>query len=194
MAGVEGLWRILVKYPRCELRLQTPNHVPAQAMADTFSFDIVSDFDQQELVNALDQTRREVASRYDLKNSGTEILLEEKAIVIKTDTEFTLTAVVDVLQSKAVKRNLSLKIFDYGKVEPIGGNRVTQRIQLRRGIEQDLAKKIAKTIRDNLKKVQAAVQGDALRVSAKSKDDLQAAIQLVKAQDYPVALQFTNYR
>lgn len=163
-------------------------------MADTFSFDIVSDFDQQELVNALDQTRREVASRYDLKNSGTEILLEEKAIVIKTDTEFTLTAVIDVLQSKAVKRNLSLKIFDYGKVEPIGGNRVMQRIQLRRGIEQDLAKKIAKTIRDNLKKVQAAVQGDALRVSAKSKDDLQAAIQLVKAQDYPVALQFTNYR
>jgi uncharacterized protein YajQ (UPF0234 family) len=163
-------------------------------MADTFSFDIVSDFDRQELVNALDQARREISSRYDLKDSQTEIELEAEQIVIHTASEFTLQAVVDIVQTKAVKRNLSLKIFDYQAVEPASGNRVRQVIKLKRGIPQDLAKQIAKLIKDNLKKVQASIQGDALRVSAKSKDDLQSAIQLVKAQDYPSALQFTNYR
>jgi uncharacterized protein YajQ (UPF0234 family) len=163
-------------------------------MADTFSFDIVSDFDRQELVNALDQARREISSRYDLKDSQTEIELEAEQIVIHTASEFTLQAVVDIVQTKAVKRNLSLKIFDYQAVEPASGNRVRQVIKLKRGIPQDLAKQISKLIKDNLKKVQASIQGDALRVSAKSKDDLQSAIQLVKAQDYPSALQFTNYR
>ncbi len=163
-------------------------------MADTFSFDIVSDFDRQELVNALDQARREIGSRYDLKDTATEITLDEEQITINTTSEFTLQAVVDILQSKAVKRNLSLKIFDYGAVEPASGDRVRQEIKLKKGIPQDLAKQISKLIRDNLKKVQASIQGNALRVSAKSKDDLQEAIKLVKAQDYPVALQFTNYR
>jgi uncharacterized protein YajQ (UPF0234 family) len=163
-------------------------------MADTFSFDIVSDFDRQELVNALDQARREIGSRYDLKDTNTEITLDEEQITINTASEFTLQAVVDIVQSKAVKRNLSLKIFDYGEVESASGNRVRQVITLKKGIPQDLAKQIAKLIRDNLKKVQPSIQGNALRVSAKSKDDLQEAIKLVKAQDYPVALQFTNYR
>jgi uncharacterized protein YajQ (UPF0234 family) len=163
-------------------------------MADSFSFDIVSDFDRQELVNALDQARREIASRYDLKDSGTEIDLESEQITINTASEFTLQAVVDILQSKAVKRNLSLKIFDYGEVETASGNRVRQVIKLKRGIQQDIAKQLSKLIKDNLKKVQASIQGDSLRVSAKSKDELQTAIQLVKSQDFPVALQFINYR
>ncbi len=163
-------------------------------MATSFSFDIVSDFDRQELVNALDQVRREIASRYDLKNTDTEIELNEEDILVKTDSEFTLTAVHDVLQSKAVKRSLSLKIFDYGKVESASGSRVTQQIKLRRGIEQDIAKKISKSIRDEFSKVQAAIQGDALRVTSKSKDELQAVMQSVKSQDLPIALQFTNYR
>lgn len=163
-------------------------------MADTFSFDIVSDFDRQELVNALDQARREIGSRYDLKDSQTEIELEAEQMLIHSASEFTLQAVVDILQSKAVKRNLSLKIFDYQEVESATSNRVRQVIKLKRGIPQELAKQISKAIKDNLKKVQASIQGDALRVTAKSKDELQSAIQLVKAQDYPSALQFTNYR
>ncbi len=163
-------------------------------MASNYSFDIVSDFDRQELVNALDQVRREIASRYDLKNTDTEITLEADTVTVKTDSEFTLTSVHDVLQSKAVKRSLSLKIFDYGKIESASGNRVIQVIALKKGIEQDLAKKISKLIRDEFNKVQATIQGDSLRVTSKSKDELQAVMQLVKSEDFPVALQFTNYR
>jgi len=163
-------------------------------MASTFSFDIVSDFDHQELVNALDQVRREISSRYDLKDSGTELILEPESITVKSSSEFTLTSVHDVLQSKAIKRNLSLKIFDYGKIESASGDRVVQIIKLKKGIEQDLAKKISKLIRDSFSKVQASIQGDSLRITSKSKDELQEVMQLVKSQDFPVALQFTNYR
>ncbi|MDX2257200.1 MAG: YajQ family cyclic di-GMP-binding protein [Pseudanabaenaceae cyanobacterium bins.39] len=163
-------------------------------MASSYSFDIVSDFDQQELVNALDQTRREIVSRYDLKGTNTEVELDKELITIKTNSEMTLTSVVDVMQSKAIKRNLSLKIFDYGDIESASGNRVIQKIKLKRGIEQEQAKKLSKTIRDHFPKVQASIQGDALRVTSKSKDELQEIIQLVKAQDFPLALQFTNYR
>ncbi len=163
-------------------------------MADTCSFDIVSDFDRQELVNALDQTRREIQARYDLKDSNTAVDLGDNTITIQTNSEMTLQAVQTVLQTKAAKRNLSLKIFDYGPVESASGNRVRQEITLKQGISQDLGKKITKLIRDEFKKVQASIQGDAVRVSAKSKDDLQAVIQRLKQEDLPVALQFTNYR
>lgn len=163
-------------------------------MASTFSFDVVSDFDRQELVNAVDQTMREVKSRYDLKDTQTSINLGEDTIQINTDSEFTLDAVHTLLQTKAAKRNLSLKIFDYGKAEPAGGNRVKQEIKLKRGISQEIAKQITKLIRDEFNKVQASIQGDAVRISAKSKDELQAVIQRLKQEDYPVALQFTNYR
>lgn len=163
-------------------------------MASTFSFDIVSDFDRQELVNAIDQTVREIKSRYDLKDTKTEVELGETTITVNTDSEFTLDAVHTLLQTKAAKRNLSLKIFDYGKVETASGNRVRQEITLKKGIDQETAKKISKLIRDEYKKVQASIQGDAVRVSAKSKDDLQTVIQAIKQQDWPVALQFTNYR
>ncbi|MDX2213644.1 MAG: YajQ family cyclic di-GMP-binding protein [Oculatellaceae cyanobacterium bins.114] len=163
-------------------------------MAETFSFDIVSDFDRQELVNAIDQTVREIKSRYDLKDTQTTVELGEEAIVINTNSDFTLDAVHTVLNTKAAKRNLSLKIFEYGKVESASGNRVRQEIKLRKGIASDLAKQISKLIRDEFKKVQASIQGDAVRVSAKSKDELQAIIQRLKQEEFPVALQFVNYR
>ena len=163
-------------------------------MASTCSFDIVSDFEWQELVNAIDQANREIKARYDLKDTKTEIKLEPAEITISTDSEFTLDAVHNVLQTKAVKRKLSLKIFDYGTIESASGNRVRQAIKLQKGIDTELAKKISKLIRTDYKKVQASIQGEVVRVSSKSKDDLQQVMQDLKQEDWPVALQFTNYR
>ncbi len=163
-------------------------------MASTYSFDIVSDFDRQELVNAVDQTVREIKSRYDLKDTQTTVELGEQSITINTDSEFTLEAVHNVLREKSAKRNLSQKIFDFGNVESASGNRVRQEIKLKKGISQEIAKRITKLIRDEIKKVQASIQGDAVRVSSKDKDDLQTVIQRLKQEDFPVALQFTNYR
>ncbi|HEY9860628.1 MAG TPA: YajQ family cyclic di-GMP-binding protein [Candidatus Obscuribacterales bacterium] len=163
-------------------------------MAGTSSFDVVSDFDRQELVNAIDQTIREIKSRFDLKDTKTTVELGEDVITINTDSEFTLDAVHTLLQTKSAKRNLSLKIFDYGKVESASGNRVRQEIKLKKGISKEIAKQISLLIRDEFKKVQASIQGDAVRVSAKDKDDLQAVIQRLKQEDLPVALQFNNYR
>jgi hypothetical protein len=163
-------------------------------MASTSSFDIVSDFDRQELVNAIDQAKREISGRYDLKDTNTSLDLGDDAIVVNTDSEFTLDAVQTILQTKAAKRNLSLKIFDYGKVEAASGNRVRQEITLQKGISKEIAKQITKLIKDHFKKVQASIQGDAVRVSSKSKDDLQEVIGHLKQEDFPVALQFTNYR
>ncbi len=160
----------------------------------SFSFDIVSDFDRQELVNTVDQTVREISSRYDLKDTKTTVELGEEAITVNTDSEFTLEAIHMILQTKAAKRNLSLKIFDYGKIESASGNRVRQEIKLKKGISQEIAKQITKLIRDEVKKAQASIQGDAVRVSSKSKDDLQVVIGRLKQEDFPVALQFTNYR
>jgi uncharacterized protein YajQ (UPF0234 family) len=163
-------------------------------MASTYSFDIVSDFDRQELVNAIDQTVREIKSRYDLKDTKTTVELGEQSIIINTDSEFTLESVQNVLREKAAKRNLSQKIFDFGPVESASGNRVRQEIKLKKGISQDIAKQISKLIRDEFKKVQVSIQGDAVRVSGKSKDDLQSVIKRLKQEEFPVALQFTNYR
>lgn len=163
-------------------------------MASTFSFDVVSDFDRQELVNTVDQTIREISSRYDLKDTKTTVELGEEVITVNTDSEFTLEAVQTILLTNPAKRNLSQKIFDYGKVESASGNRVRQEIKLTKGISQEIAKKITKLIRDEFKKVQGSIQGDAVRVSSSSKDDLQGVMQRLKQEDFPVALQFTNYR
>ena len=163
-------------------------------MADTYSFDVVSDFDRQELVNALDQVRRDVSTRYDLKDSNTEIDLEETSFTITTASDMTLQAVEDVLRQKATKRNLSLKIFDFQTPEAVGGNRIKQVVKLRKGLSQELAKKLSKTVRDQVKKVTVAIQGDSLRVTGKNKDDLQQVIQLLKQEDLEVPLQFENYR
>jgi cyclic-di-GMP-binding protein len=163
-------------------------------MASTYSFDIVSDFDRQELVNTVDQTSREINNRYDLKDTKTTLELGETSIIVNADTDFTLDAVADILRSKAAKRQLSQKIFEFGTPQSAGGNRMRQEIALKKGIPQELAKKISKLIRDEFKKIQASIQGDAVRVSAKDKDELQAVIQRLKKEDYPVELQFTNYR
>lgn len=162
-------------------------------MASSFSFDVVSEFDRQELVNAVDQTKREVSTRYDLKDTKTEIELAEEEITVNTASELTLNAVKDILTTKAVRRNLSLKIFDFGKMEEAAGGRVRQEIKLKKGLSTELAKEIGKLIRDN-SKAQSQIQGDAVRVTSKSKDELQQIMALLKGKDYPVPLQFTNYR
>jgi cyclic-di-GMP-binding protein len=159
------------------------------------TFDIVSQFDEQELVNALDQTRREVETRYDLKDTKTRIEYErKKQITITTASEFTLKSVRDVLDSKLVRRGLSLKILKPGKVEPAAGGTVRQVLELQEGISQDLAREITKLIRDQFPKVRPQIQGDAVRVASKSRDELQAVIAFLKAREFPVALQFINYR
>ena len=163
-------------------------------MAAISSFDIVSKFDQQEFKNALDQARREIQQRYDLKDTGTEITASDTEITIHTDSEYTLQAVRDTIESKLVKRSLSLKILDYGKEEQASGGRVRQVVKLKQGIPEELAKQITKRIRDEFKKVTPQIQGDAVRVQAKNRDDLQAVIQALKSEDYPAALQFVNYR
>lgn len=163
-------------------------------MAGDCSFDIVSQFDEQELVNAIDQTRREVSTRFDLKDTKTEIVHGKDTMTITTDSNMTLKSVRDILETKAVRRSLSLKIFDYGKEENAAGGKVRQEITLRQGLNQDLAKQISKHIRDKYPKVRPQIQGDAIRVSAKSRDELQAVIALLKQKDYPVALQYINYR
>jgi cyclic-di-GMP-binding protein len=163
-------------------------------MANDCSFDGVSQFDEQELVNAIDQTRREVSTRYDLKDTKTEIAHAKESITIVTDSTMTLKSVRDILETKAIRRNLSLKIFKPGKEETASGSKVRQVIELQQGLSQDLAKEISKHIRDAYPKVRPQIQGDAVRVTAKSRDELQAVITLLKQKDYPVALQFINYR
>ena len=163
-------------------------------MAGEVSFDVVSDFDEQELRNALDQVRREVQQRYDFKGATVQLTQEKSQIVLLTDDEFRAKSVRDLIESKAVRRNLSLKIFDWGPVEPAGGNKVRQVIGLRRGLSDDLARKLVKQIRDEFPKVQPRVQGDAIRVSGKSKDELQRVIGRLRELDADVPLQFENYR
>jgi hypothetical protein len=163
-------------------------------MASQNSFDVVSKFDTQELRNAVDQTMREVGTRYDLKDSKTQIEQEDTQLVINTDTEMSLRAIHDILESKFVRRNLSLKILDYQDEEPASGSRVRQIVKLRQGLNDDLAKEISKRIRTEFKKVSPQIQGDLIRVSAKNRDDLQSVIQALKEADYPVPLQFVNYR
>jgi len=163
-------------------------------MAGDCSFDIVSQFDEQELVNTLDQTRREVQTRYDLKDTKTDIVQSKDNITIVTDSTLSLKNVRDILESKAVRRNLSLKIFKPGKEEDAAGSRVRQVIQLQQGITQEQAKEISKLIREAYPKVRPQIQGDAVRVTAKSRDDLQAVIALLKQKDYPLPLQYINYR
>jgi cyclic-di-GMP-binding protein len=163
-------------------------------MASTFSFDVVSRFDFQEMKNAIDQSEREIHQRYDLKDTGTEIALTEKDITINTASEYSLQAVRDTIESKMVRRGLSLKILDYQKEEQASGGRMRQVAKLREGLPDDIARKLSKQIRDEFKKVTPQIQGDLIRVQAKSKDDLQAVIESLKGQDLPVALQFVNYR
>ncbi|HEX7544655.1 MAG TPA: YajQ family cyclic di-GMP-binding protein [Candidatus Limnocylindrales bacterium] len=164
-------------------------------MAGESSFDVVSEIDDQELRNALDQVRREVQQRYDFKGAFVELTQAPTELVLNADDEFRAKAVRDLVETKAVRRGLSLKIFDWGKIEPAGGNKVRQHIALRRGLNEELARKLSKLIRDEFPKVvHSQIQGDALRVSGKNKDDLQRVITRLRELDEPVPLQFTNYR
>ncbi|GAC1518688.1 MAG: YajQ family cyclic di-GMP-binding protein [Chloroflexota bacterium] len=163
-------------------------------MAGDFSFDIVSDFDRQELVNAVDQTHREMQQRYDLKSANGTLELEKDGLVITAPSDMTVKSIVDVLESKMIRRQLDLKILDPGKLENASGGMVRQHIKLKRGISQDLAKDISKLVRDSVPKAKAQIQGEAVRVSSKSKDDLQRAINAVRDHNYDVPLQFENYR
>jgi uncharacterized protein YajQ (UPF0234 family) len=163
-------------------------------MAGEVSFDVVSDFDEQELRNALDQVRREIQQRYDFKGVTVELTQGKADLTLLTDDEHRAAAVKDLIETKAVRRSLSLKIFEWGKVEPAGGNKVRQVIGLKRGLPDDLSRRISKLIRDEFPKVKSQVQGDAVRVSGKSKDDLQRVIARLRQLDEPVPLQFENYR
>ncbi len=162
------------------------------------SFDVVSQFDRQEMVNAIDQATKEIRTRYDLKDSGSTIELEAGMLKLHSASEMTLGAVRDVLLQRAVKRQLSPKVFDYGKVEEASRGTVRQTAQLRQGLSQDLAREITKLIRERLPKLKTQIQGDAVRVTGKSKDELQSAIQLLRKaeqdRNWPVPLQFVNYR
>lgn len=166
-------------------------------MAKECSFDVVSEFDKQELVNAVDQVKRDIISRFDLKNSNSEVELEaDKTITITTNDDMKLRNIYDILQSKLVKRNLSVKILDPQTIENALGGNVRQVYNLRKGLTQELAKKIVSDIKDSKIKVQASIQGDQVRVSGKDKDDLQAVIKLLKdnSDKYDYPLQFQNYR
>jgi uncharacterized protein YajQ (UPF0234 family) len=166
-------------------------------MAKECSFDVVSEFDKQELVNSVDQVKREITSRFDLKDSGAEVELEaDKAIIITAPDEMKLRNIVDILQSKLVKRNLSIRILDPQAMENALGGNVRRAFNLKKGLTQELAKKITSDIRDSKLKVQASIQGDRVRVSGKDKDTLQEVIQLLRKNEekYDYPLQFTNYR
>ncbi len=163
-------------------------------MAGDISFDVVSDFDEQELRNALDQVRREVTQRFDFKGVTVDLEQAKEELVLLTDDESKAAAVKDLIESKAIKRSLSLKIFDWGKVEPAGGNKVRQHIKLRRGLNDEVAKRLSKLIRDEFPKVKSQIQGDTIRVSGKSKDELQKVMTRLRELDEPVPLQFQNYR
>ena len=165
-------------------------------MAESFSFDVVSDFERQELVNTLDQVKREISQRYDLKGTDSKIEFDKENIFITTNSELTLNAVNDIIRQKAIKRNLSLKIFEYSEIEIVSGNKVKQTIILKQGIKQEIAKIISKNIRDQIKKITVSINGESLRVSSKSKNDLQLAIKLISEleESLNIPLKANNFR
>ena len=166
-------------------------------MAKDCSFDIVSEFDKQELVNAVDQVKREIGSRFDLKGSNSDVILDtDKTITITTNDEMKLKNILDILQSKMIKRSLSIKILDPQPIENALGGNVRQVFNLKKGLTQDLAKKIVADIKNTKLKVQASIQGDQVRASGKDKDDLQSVIKTLRENEdsYSVPLQFQNYR
>ncbi|MEO5656214.1 MAG: YajQ family cyclic di-GMP-binding protein [Nitrospiria bacterium] len=165
-------------------------------MAEQNSFDIVSEVNMQEVKNALDQVAKELQQRFDFKGSKSQVTLEEegKVLVLISDDDAKLKSVIDILQTKFVKRGISLKALDYGKVEHALAGTVRQRVTITQGVASDKAKEIGKAIRDGKFKVQTQIQGQQLRVTSKSRDDLQMVIAFLKEQDFGIALQFSNYR
>jgi uncharacterized protein YajQ (UPF0234 family) len=159
------------------------------------SFDIVSKVDLQEVSNAIQNALKEIHTRFDLKDSKSQVQLEGKdAIILSSLDEYKLKAVNDILQGKLVKRQVPLKALTYGAVEPAAGSTVRQKITMQQGIPTEKAKEIVRVIKDSKKKVQASIQGDSVRVSGKDRDTLQEIISLLKGRDFGIDMQFTNYR
>jgi uncharacterized protein YajQ (UPF0234 family) len=163
-------------------------------MTSEYSFDVVSKVDMQELNNAVTQAMKEIETRFDFKGSKSDIAIEKEMLVLVSDDEYKLKSVVDILQSKMVKRGISIKNMDFGKIEPASGATVRQQVKLKQGIGQEDAKKMNILIRDSKLKVKSQIQGDQLRVTGKNKDDLQAVIALLRGADLPLELQFVNMR
>ena len=165
-------------------------------MASSSSFDIVSKVDLQEVQNAINNTTREVAHRFDFKGTKADIKLDDKAnnMILTCDDAEKLKQVIDVLRQKLVARNVPLRAFTYGKVEPAGGKTVRQEVTLQSGIPSDKAKEIVKIIKNSKLKVQASIQDEQVRVQGKSRDDLQEVMKLLKANDFGIDMQFTNFR
>ncbi len=165
-------------------------------MADLSSFDVTSKVDMQEVKNAVDQTMKEVRQRFDFKGSKTDVTLneKEKQLTVISDDEYRLKAVQEILKSKCVKRNVSLKALSYGAMEEASGGTVRQVISIQSGLADDKAKAITRDLRDAKFKAQTQIQGDQIRVQSKSKDELQSVIAFLKQQDYGIDLQFVNYR
>jgi uncharacterized protein YajQ (UPF0234 family) len=163
-------------------------------MAQDFSFDVVSKTEMQEVANAVQQAQKELAQRFDFKGSKSSIELTAEEIVLVSDDEGKLRSVKDILESRLVKRHVSLKALDYGKVDDAALGTVRQKVKIVQGIETEKAKAIVKSIKDAKIKVQASIQADQVRVTGRNKDELQRAIALIKENDYGIPLQFTNYR
>ncbi len=164
-------------------------------MADEFSFDVVSKLNLQEVENAVHQANKEMQTRFDFKGSVSRIEWDKKEMLtLFSDDEQKLKSVIDILQSKLVKRGVSLQALDYQKIEPAERSTVRQPIKMKQGIESEKAKAIVRDIKDAKLKVQASIQGDQLRVTSKSKDELQSTMQFLRGKDYGLPLQFTNYR
>ncbi|MGB8132060.1 MAG: YajQ family cyclic di-GMP-binding protein [Candidatus Angelobacter sp.] len=164
-------------------------------MAAENSFDIVSKVDLQEVSNAIQNALKEIHTRFDLKDSKSDIQLEGKeALVLSSADEYKLKAVTDILQSKLIKRGVPIKALDYGVVEPAAGSSVRQKITMQQGIPIEKAREIVKVVKDSKKKVQASIQGDTVRVSGKDRDALQETIALLRGHDFGIDMQFTNYR
>ena len=163
-------------------------------MANENSFDVISNVDLQEVRNAVNQAEREIVNRYDLKKAAVSLALEGEEIVLEAADEYSLNQALEVLKTKMVRREVQLKSLRYGKVEPASHARVRQKITLQQGIPTETAKKLVAEIKQKKLKVQAAIQGDTVRVSGKNRDDLQTVIAALKALDLDVPLTFTNYR
>jgi uncharacterized protein YajQ (UPF0234 family) len=163
-------------------------------MASEYSFDVVSKVDMQEVNNAVQQALKEIETRFDFKGSKSNITLEDEQLVVTSDSDYKLKSVVDILQTKLIKRGVPILNMDYGKIEPASGGTVRQNIKMKQGIDQENSKKMNILIRDSKIKVKSQIQGDQLRITGKSKDDLQAIMALLKGAGLPLELQFINYR
>ena len=165
-------------------------------MAQEFSFDVVSKVDLQEVLNAVQQASKEIATRFDFRGSASKVEWNEKelTLTLTSDDAHKLKSVVDILETRLVKRGIAVRSLDYGKIEDAAGGTVRQTAKIQQGIPSEKAKDIVRTIKDRKLKVQAAIQADQVRVSGRNKDDLQAVMTLLRGGDYGLPLQFTNYR